>query len=275
MERALKYTPTTKKEQAYAAFAEMGDKIHGLDEKAVKGVVSSIKPFDGSDWTEEEKALFHKEIFRLRKDIKAVSQSMGKDMKSCLTYYLGTYKKSRDYGLAKAVCVDERHEKALSSIHGVDACAICGDGGSLLICDGCEGEYHMNCLRPRLKVIPEGHWVSDVALRAIDHTLSAIRWHLTPRLVKECDECVDKKVLKTRDSIIVNSKLYQRHDLGNKRKADDISDESKTINAASTGEDNMVLRPASPILRKMKAFATNINKAFDIGVVEKSSEAVQ
>ena len=111
--------------------------------------------------------------------------------------------------------------------------------------------------------------------RAVEPTL-AIPLALRLRSIQECDECVDKKVLKTRDAIIMNSKLYQRHDLGNKkRKLDDISGENETSNASNTGDDNMVLRPASPILRKMKAFATNINKAFAIGVVEKSSEAVQ
>lgn len=74
----------------------------------------------------------------------------------------------------------------------------------------------------------------------------------------------------------MNSKLYQRHNQGEKkRKADDMSDENETSNAGNTGEDNMILRPASPVLSKIKAFATHINKAFAIGAVDKTREAVQ
>ena len=37
-----------------------------------------------------------------------------------------------------------------------DECEICGDGGDLLICDGCEKSYHPQCVD--LKEIPEGDW---------------------------------------------------------------------------------------------------------------------
>lgn len=241
MNKILKdQVPQPKVEQAFLAFGELGTKLNEVDEETVSEMIQAIKPCNGSDWTDAEKKRFDMAIFRCRKDLKAVSQAMGKDLKSCLTYYLGTYKKSQDYPLTKAVCVDERHEKALSSIHGVDACAICGDGGSLLICDGCEGEYHMGCLRPPLKVIPEGHW--------------------------ECDECVDKKILKTREFIIMNSKLYKRcHQGDKKRKAEEVSadDDGNLLG------DNMILRPSSPILNRMKIFATEVSSAFDIGGKEK------
>ncbi len=40
-------------------------------------------------------------------------------------------------------------------------CEVCGDpedGDHMLICDGCEKGYHMYCLKPKLKAIPEGDW---------------------------------------------------------------------------------------------------------------------
>ena len=39
-----------------------------------------------------------------------------------------------------------------------DTCAICNQGGSLIICDGCDKSYHFHCLDPPMKVAPEGDW---------------------------------------------------------------------------------------------------------------------
>jgi hypothetical protein len=39
-----------------------------------------------------------------------------------------------------------------------DICAICADGGKLIVCDGCEKSYHNHCLDPPLDEVPEGDW---------------------------------------------------------------------------------------------------------------------
>lgn len=43
----------------------------------------------------------------------------------------------------------------------VEACRICfQSGGSVMIeCDDCLGGFHLKCLKPRLKKIPEGEWI--------------------------------------------------------------------------------------------------------------------
>lgn len=105
-----------------------------------EGIIGKITTHDGSEWTVEERTKYHHEIFRLRKDIRAVSKSTGKSMNSCLAYYLGTYKKTIDYRLMKTVHFQERMHRMLEADHDIDACGICGDGGNLLICDACEGE---------------------------------------------------------------------------------------------------------------------------------------
>ena len=137
--------PHNKKEQAVVALGLGAIQKAEYNTSNITEILGHLRPIDGSDWTKREKDQFREEIFRVRKDMNSLSKSIGKDLKHCMTYYLGTYKKSDDYRLLKTVCVDERNEKAALNIHGVDACAICGDGGSLLICDGCEGEYHMGC----------------------------------------------------------------------------------------------------------------------------------
>lgn len=41
------------------------------------------------------------------------------------------------------------------------ACWGCGctePEDTMLLCDGCEGAYHTNCLRPALELVPEGDW---------------------------------------------------------------------------------------------------------------------
>jgi len=113
-------------------------------------------------------------------------------MVSCLTYYLGTFKKSAHYRVLKTVCVEEREAKMAKSVHGVDECAVCGDGGSLIICDACEGEYHISCLVPRLQSVPEGSW--------------------------DCDECVNRKFVAAHERIIKHSKLYEPVKTSNKRR---------------------------------------------------------
>nr|XP_020442041.1 bromodomain adjacent to zinc finger domain protein 1A [Monopterus albus] len=40
-------------------------------------------------------------------------------------------------------------------------CRICrrkGDADNMLLCDGCDRGHHTHCLRPRLKLVPEGDW---------------------------------------------------------------------------------------------------------------------
>ena len=41
-------------------------------------------------------------------------------------------------------------------------CEICGQGGEedkILLCDNCDSEFHMFCLRPKLIEVPEGEWL--------------------------------------------------------------------------------------------------------------------
>ena len=37
-------------------------------------------------------------------------------------------------------------------------CAICDDGGSLIVCDKCSRSFHLECLSPPLTQIPDGNW---------------------------------------------------------------------------------------------------------------------
>ncbi|NXJ39701.1 AIRE regulator, partial [Ciconia maguari] len=39
-----------------------------------------------------------------------------------------------------------------------DECAVCGDGGELICCDGCPRAFHLTCLVPPLPCVPSGTW---------------------------------------------------------------------------------------------------------------------
>ena len=41
-----------------------------------------------------------------------------------------------------------------------EACKLCGcaDERDALLCDGCDGAFHMSCLRPKLRKVPSGDW---------------------------------------------------------------------------------------------------------------------
>lgn len=163
--------PPHKKFEALCMLAERGYEVEGFEE-----VVNALPTTDGSDWEEGKKQRFSKLMFAKKKNLSAVCKTMGIDMKSCLIYYYREFKNSTDYRLMKAIVDDERYEKTARFETHSDVCAVCDDGGELVICDECEGEYHLKCIRPPLKIVPEGRW--------------------------ECDECVDRKLLQLRNYLL-------------------------------------------------------------------------
>ena len=171
--------PTALKESAMVALHQRDYKADGIDKEICEQV---SKPLDGSDWTDEEKALFHEAIFEHRKDLKAVAKKMNKSMGNVMTYYLGTYKHSNDYRLLKVVCQIEK-EKQEDEVPDNDICRVCREGGHLVVCDGCELAYHFECLKPAIKDVPEGEW--------------------------NCDYCLDEKLMAARDAIMKQSNLLR------------------------------------------------------------------
>lgn len=52
----------------------------------------------------------------------------------------------------------EDEEAEIESDVHFDFCRVCKDGGDLLCCDSCPSSYHIHCLKPPLKQIPDGSW---------------------------------------------------------------------------------------------------------------------
>eukprot|EP01083_Nonionella_stella_P293457 998005_1 len=68
---------------------------------------------------------------------------------SLLVHYYKHFKPSEDYPHLKSIVKQERSS---------DDCVVCKDGGDLLCCDGCVNAYHLGCLNPPLKEVPQGKW---------------------------------------------------------------------------------------------------------------------
>lgn len=211
--------PYNKKEKALEAIH-----TNGYDIATMPDIIRQIRPTDGADWSREQTERFHSEIFRNRKNFKELCKSMEKEMQSIICYYLGKYKTSDDYRLLKTVCAEERIEKAESAAHEVDECAACGDGGSLLICDGCESEWHMGCTKPALKAVPVGSWL--------------------------CDMCVDRAFLAARQQILQRTRLVaaDQREGGKKRK---LNTTDMTIDERQRDQSKVVIA--------LKAFSSNVN----------------
>jgi len=43
-------------------------------------------------------------------------------------------------------------------------CRVCKDGGDVILCDFCPLVYHMNCLHPPMKNLPDGDWKCPVCI---------------------------------------------------------------------------------------------------------------
>ena len=201
---------------------------------------SILNPSNGLDWSNEQKNKFHTEIFRLRRNIPAVAKSMKVPLGICQAYYLGTYKSTFEYLLLKTICIEERNSRGDHSQQESDVCAICGDGGSLIICDGCEGEYHMNCLHPPLRVVPAGHWL--------------------------CDACVDAKALEARDILMEKSQFFENvsSEEGNARKRllnELRTDANDRVSSPTTASDTSKKhRPSQLFISAVSACSLKINE---------------
>lgn len=103
---------------------------------------------------------------------------------------------------------------------------MCGDGGKLIICDGCDGEYHLTCLQPALARVPEGYW--------------------------ECDDCIDRRLLKAREDLLRNSALFELV----------VDDTQKAAQPSSNhaGAQKPVYRPVPEVLQAMHAMALAIGE---------------
>ena len=184
-----------------AAIMELARRNYNINE--IEDIKRTLQPTNGSAWSRSEKAKYHEEMFRYRKDLRAVSKSLNIPFATCMAYYLNEYKHSKDYLVLKSIRKAERQRKIESLGHVIDKCGVCGEGGCLLICDECEGEYHMGCLNPPLAVVPEGRWECDQCVGKMSPSASnSSKVHST--------SYVDKRLINGRNSQSRSKAVYQK-----------------------------------------------------------------
>ena len=47
------------------------------------------------------------------------------------------------------------------SEHG-EACTVCGNDGTLILCEDCPRSYHVECCYPPLRKVPRGKWMCQI-----------------------------------------------------------------------------------------------------------------
>lgn len=102
--------------------------------------------------TKEESATFNSIVMNkmTRKKFSVLSEALQRSRNDCQIHY---YK-------WKAVNRSYRKLKSDLQTYGrfSEYCAVCEDGGDLIVCDGCSAPYHLKCLNPPLKEVPTGDW---------------------------------------------------------------------------------------------------------------------
>jgi hypothetical protein len=161
LEFCMRVAPN-KKAEAYEKLYQRGFTLPGFYQE-----VCGTATTDGSDWTEDNKKRFRASLFKEQKSIIKVSKTIGKPMKECMGYYYGSFKKSKDYPRLK-LAIYRHKQQAVKTRSGNWICDTCGIGGKLIACDSCEAHFHLTCLEPPLKEVPEGSWICDSCLTKTD-----------------------------------------------------------------------------------------------------------
>lgn len=138
---------------AYAAM--IGTGVHAEEQWSESEVVSFEKYLMESGEAESE----------FGKSFQDFSRKMGRSRTECLIQYYRWKSRSprRYYALKK-------NWKQQTELKSNDDCAICKDGGNLLLCDSCDGAYHPRCLSPPLVNLPSGKWFCPRCILKNDDT---------------------------------------------------------------------------------------------------------
>jgi len=164
----LKNIPTNKKELFMEALHSTGYNV----DKAWSAFLNKIAQLNrigkmhGEPLHNADTLLFNATIWEHQKDFRKLLSVMNSSnpndkhsLSTILVHYYKHFKQNKNYTNFKKTIKRQS-----------DYCKICDDGGELLCCDNCIDAYHLECLDPPLKKIPEGHWYCpqcvETALRA-------------------------------------------------------------------------------------------------------------
>jgi hypothetical protein len=98
-----------------------------------------------SKFNKDEARQFGVLIHESYKDFSSIAKNLKRKRSDCLIHYYEWKVSNRDYQIRKRKRKNEY-------------CSVCSDGGNLIICDGCNLHFHLECAKPPLSAVPEGDW---------------------------------------------------------------------------------------------------------------------
>jgi hypothetical protein len=106
---------------------------------------------EGAPLDPREREVFAAALGEHRKQWPKIARAVGTSVNRCLVHYYAAYKACPVEGESEYLRQKKLWEQS-------DECEVCHNGGDLLCCDGCVNAYHLECVQPPLKEIPEGQW---------------------------------------------------------------------------------------------------------------------
>lgn len=99
------------------------------------------------------------ELFqKSKKDFNQIAKTLGQSVSAVLVEYY-RWKGSNDDG-----CYTKLKQTLRNDFYS-DYCAVCDDGGELIVCDDCQKAYHLECLDPPLSKVPLGDWFCNECMK--------------------------------------------------------------------------------------------------------------
>lgn len=113
------------------------------DYKRVEGLYNNKRTSSKLDRNESRK--FDELIREKQKNFSSIAKTLKRKRSDCLTHYYIWKTNDRSYQKLKKVWKEQY-------------CAVCEDGGDLIICDSCNLSFHIGCLKPPMTTVPEGEF---------------------------------------------------------------------------------------------------------------------
>jgi PHD-finger len=113
-----------------------------------------------TEMSDREKAKADSMFETSRKDFAAIARVLNRSVAAVIAqyYYWKSLEKKGGTGGYARLKNQWKNED--------DLCAICDDGGILIVCDHCHKSFHLECLEPPLKEAPETDWYCGQCLKS-------------------------------------------------------------------------------------------------------------
>lgn len=136
-----------------------------------------------AEMSDEEKAKADAMFETSRKDFGKIAKALNRTVASVLAqyyYWKSMEKKEGNGGYMRLKNLWKNEE---------DLCCVCDDGGILILCDHCHKAFHLECLKPPLKKMPETDWYCHQCLKspAKLRRLPSVTLGTQPELPKTAD----------------------------------------------------------------------------------------